>query len=303
MDEEVHRLQPGRWEGYQLIVVPSGEVNKQQATVDRIIRQLIELEADRNSLLIGIGGGVTTDITGYVAAVYLRGVDFGFVPTSLLCMVDAAIGGKNGVDVGVYKNLVGTIRQPSFIIYDYSFLSTLPDREWSNGMAEVVKCGCIQDVALIHWLESLTWENLRGDHSVAARLVQHCAGIKARIVRDDEHEKGVRRILNFGHTLGHAIENLNRLDHGAAVAIGMMAACRMSEKLTGFSPADTARVALVLENFKLPTQLDFNMEKALELLKMDKKRQKDELNFILLRSLGQAEIVPVALSELSSYLH
>ncbi len=141
--------------GWQTIVIKAGEEHKQQSTVDYIIQQLIEKEADRNTFIVGVGGGVVTDITGYAASVYMRGLKFGFVPTTILAMVDASIGGKNGVDVGVYKNLVGLIKQPEFLLFDYSLLETLPGEQWVNGFAEVIKHACIKDAGCFH-----SWKNI-----------------------------------------------------------------------------------------------------------------------------------------------
>ena len=143
-DDNLHSIHMGKFSGYRVIHFAAGEQNKNQQTVDQIIAQLIRLEATKDCILVGVGGGVVTDITGYIASVYMRGVSFGLVPTSILCMVDAVIGGKNGIDVGMYKNMVGTIRQASFIIYDYSFLKTLPVEEWVNGFAEIIKHACIK---------------------------------------------------------------------------------------------------------------------------------------------------------------
>src|SRR5678810_1468750 len=171
-DENVFSAHKKRFKTWRVIVLQPGEEQKTQATVDSVIAQLIMMEADRKTTLIGVGGGVITDITGYVASVYMRGIKFGFIPTTLLSMVDASIGGKNGVDVGVYKNLVGTIRQPSFILHDPFFLKTLPELEWTNGFAEIIKHACIKDAAMFKELESSSLKKFRGSKSAVSELIR-----------------------------------------------------------------------------------------------------------------------------------
>src|ERR1700743_2228099 len=200
-DENVCNKHQKSFGGWNTIVIQSGEAFKIQATVDSIIEQLIGFGADRKTFLVGIGGGVVTDLTGYVAAVYMRGISFGFVPTSILAMVDASIGGKNGIDVGVYKNLVGTIRQPEFLLYDYSLLKTLPKEEWVNGFAEIIKHAAIRDAALFRELEKNRLTLYQKDKAALAKLIRRNVRIKGDVVQKDEFEHGERRLLNFGHTL------------------------------------------------------------------------------------------------------
>src|SRR6187402_2547745 len=233
-DENVYNAHTKRVKNWNCIVLKPGEEFKTQSTVDSIISQLIEYEADRKTVLVGVGGGVITDITGYVASVYMRGLRFGFIPTSLLALVDASIGGKNGIDVGVYKNMVGTIRQPAFILHDMVFLNSLPQKEWENGFAEIIKHACIRDNTMFAELEKMSLKKYQSGKTSICRLVQRNAMIKAGIVKRDEFEKNERRLLNFGHTLGHALENQYQLMHGQAVAIGMAYACNISEQLNGF---------------------------------------------------------------------
>src|SRR5204863_7299048 len=233
-DENVYNTHTKRFKNWNCIVLKPGEEFKIQSTVDSVIEELIEMEADRKTTLIGVGGGVITDITGYVASVYMRGISFGFIPTSLLAMVDASIGGKNGIDIGVYKNMVGIIRQPSFILHDMVFLNSLPQREWENGFAEIIKHACIKDAGMFRELESMTLKKYQSKKTAICQLVQRNAAIKAKVVQQDEFEKNERRLLNFGHTLGHALENQYDLMHGQAVSIGMTYACHISEQLAGF---------------------------------------------------------------------
>lgn len=299
-DENVFSAHAKRFKGWRTIVLKAGEAYKVQATVDDIIKQLIEAEADRKTTLVGIGGGVITDITGYVASVYMRGLRFGFLPTSLLALVDASVGGKNGIDVGIYKNMVGVIRQPSFILHDMAFLKSLPQREWENGFAEIIKHACIKDAAMFRELESHTLKTYQSKPRLAAALLQKNAQLKAKVVQQDEFEKSVRRLLNFGHTLGHALENQYALMHGQAVAVGMTYACHISEQLTGFK--QTERVVKVLEQYGLPTYMSFDKQKAFEVLKMDKKRERKEMNYVLLEKVGKGVVQSIPLVRLEKII-
>lgn len=301
-DENVFAAAKDTFEEWQTIVIKAGEEHKQQNTVDYIIRQLIEKEADRNSFIVGVGGGVVTDITGYAASIYMRGVRFGFVPTTILAMVDAAIGGKNGVDAGPYKNLVGLIRQPEFLLFDYSLLKTLPQEQWVNGFAEVIKHACIKDAAMFDLLEQQSLYNFQQDKQLLAELIERNVQIKTAVVVEDEFEKGDRKLLNFGHTLGHAIENIYQLLHGHAISIGMMAAASFSEQLSGFTPDEKKRLKLLLQKYQLPTAREFDKDKIWHLLKMDKKRASSEMNFILLQTIGEAFIKPIPLTQLEELI-
>lgn len=298
-DTNVQAAHAAQLAAYTCIVIPAGEQYKHQATVDNIIAQLIELGADRKTVLVGIGGGVVTDITGYVASIYMRGIPFGFVPTTVLAMVDAALGGKNGIDVGLYKNMVGCFKQPQFILYDTALLQTLPDAEWINGFAEIIKHACIKDAALFDWLTTHQWQDFKANAALADELIARNIAIKAAVVLNDEKEAGERKLLNFGHTLGHAIENLYQLPHGHAVSIGMVAACRLSEELQGFASADKERVVQLLQQYGLPTQLDFDKGKAMTILLKDKKQAAGTVHFILLSTIGTAAIVPIGIEQLT----
>ncbi|MBL7725247.1 MAG: 3-dehydroquinate synthase [Chitinophagaceae bacterium] len=295
-DENVYEAHSKRFKGWNTIILKAGEEFKVQATVDAVVEKLIEMEADRKTTLVGIGGGVITDITGYVASVYIRGIRFGFIPTSVLGLVDASIGGKNGIDVGVYKNMVGIIRQPSFILHDMVFLNSLPQQEWENGFAEIIKHACIKDAAMFAELERNSLKTYRGRQKSICELVQRNAGIKIRVVQKDEFEKGERRLLNFGHTLGHALETQYELLHGQAISIGMTYACHISEQLTGFK--QTERVVSVLEKYNLPTYASFDKQKVFDVLKMDKKRERKEMNYVLLERIGKGVVKSISLKQL-----
>lgn len=300
-DENIFNAHKKKFRGWSTIVLNPGEEYKIQSTVDEVIEQLIGLEADRKTFLLGVGGGVVTDITGYVAAVYMRGISFGFVPTSLLAMVDAAIGGKNGIDVGVYKNIVGTIRQPEFLLYDYSFLKSLPQAEWINGFAEIIKHACIKDSRLFRMLETKELRHFQKERTALATLIRRNVEIKASVVQHDEFEKGERRLLNFGHTLGHAIENVYELSHGQAISIGMTAASKISRKLNGFNEVE--RVMYVLDRYNLPTQVEFDKKRAIEVLKMDKKKVSSAMNYVLLEKIGKGTVRQIPMAQLEELIN
>jgi 3-dehydroquinate synthase len=299
-DENIFSAHHSKFKNWNVITLKPGEQFKIQATADTVIEQLIGLEADRQSVLIGVGGGVVTDLTGYVASIYMRGIRFGFVPTSLLAMVDASIGGKNGIDVGEYKNMVGIIRQPSFLFYDSSLLSTLPDKEWSNGFAEIIKHACILDRPMFKLLESTSLDKLRKKKPLLDDIIHRNVHLKSGVVKRDEFEQGDRKLLNFGHTLGHALETQYELTHGQAVALGMIFAGWLSAKLLGYK--DLTRLEKTIATYGLPTRASFDVEKVFNVLKMDKKRVSKTMNYILLSRTGKGEIVQIPVEDLRVYL-
>lgn len=299
-DENVYNAHTKRFRDWNTIVLKPGEEYKVQATVDSVVEKLIEMEADRKTTLVGVGGGVITDITGYVASVYMRGLRFGFVPTTILSTVDASIGGKNGIDVGMYKNMVGVIRQPSFILYDMGFLKSLPKAEWENGFAEIIKHACIKDAAMFAELETNSLKHYMESNKAICELIKRNAIIKTKVVQKDEFEKKERRLLNFGHTIGHALETQYELLHGQAISIGMTYACHISEKLAGFR--QTERVVNLLKKYNLPTYASFNKQKVFEVLKMDKKRERKELNFVLLQKTGKGVVKSISLKQLEKII-
>lgn len=299
-DENVFNQHEKRFIGWKTIVIKAAEEFKTQATVDSIIQQLIELNADRKTILIGVGGGVVTDIAGYAASVFMRGIKFGFIPTTILAMVDASIGGKNGIDVGVYKNMVGTINQPSFILHDLIFLSTLPETEWRNGFAEIIKHACIKDAAMFRELESNSLKKYQSKKILLCDLIQRNALLKTKVVVKDEFETGDRKLLNFGHTFGHAIENTYKLPHGYAVAIGMVVACMISESYKNFK--NTNRIVELIKKYGLPVHKSFDAEKVLQVMQSDKKKVKDVVNYVLLKKIGKAVVQPIAINEIENII-
>ena len=297
-DENLNASHGEKFSGWKTIVIKAGEQFKNQKTVDSIIDQLINLNADRQTFIVGIGGGVVTDITGFVASIYMRGVKFAFVPTSILAMVDASIGGKNGVDVGVYKNIVGVINHPEFLLYDFSFLETLPDEEWVNGFAEIIKHACIKDREMFHFLEEHSLMKFQASISDIASIIKKNVDIKYSVVSQDEKETGERKLLNFGHTIGHAIENAGNLPHGHAVSIGMVAACRISEEINNFSKDETKRVTDLLVKYELPVAFTSDRQKTWDILQHDKKKSGSNMSFVVLDKIGAASIKSIPLDQL-----
>lgn len=295
-DEHLAAAHAKRFKGWNTIVLKAGEEHKVQASVDNVLQQLIALHADRSWTLVGVGGGVVTDVTGYVASVYLRGVPFGFVPTTVLAMVDAAIGGKNGVDVGLHKNMVGTINQPRFLLYDVALLKSLPDNEWRNGFAEIIKHASILDAAMFKELERRNVSFYQKNSAALKKLVQRNAAIKAKVVKEDEFEQNKRRLLNFGHTLGHAVEKQYELMHGEAVAVGMVFAARLSVQMLKFK--STERLVQLIDKYGLPTTAAYDKDKVFDLMVSDKKREGEQMNFVLLEKIGKAIIRKIPLQDI-----
>jgi shikimate kinase/3-dehydroquinate synthase len=293
------------------VVLEPGESHKHLGSVEVALRAMVEAGADRDSLVLGHGGGVVTDIAGFVAATLLRGVRWLGVPTTLLAMVDASVGGKTGVDLGLAKNAVGAFHQPAGVLVDVDHVATETDRAYRGGLAEIVKAACIADIAVFEALEAAAQD--RRDGPLARRdreLVQHIAlravAVKARIVGRDEREAGERALLNFGHTVGHALEaegRFERLTHGEAVSLGMIAALRIGRRLGVTPPEVAARIEALLRAIGLPTNLDSQpLAAALPFVGLDKKRRAGLVRFVLLDALGSAVLHPLDPDELPSLL-
>ncbi len=301
-DENIFRLHSHKFKAYAVIVVDGTEKNKTQSTVDNIIVQMLELNIDKTWLLVGVGGGVITDMAGYVASIFKRGIKLGLSPTSILGMTDAAIGGKNGVNVGMYKNMVGTTYRPLFILYDFSFLDTLPTSEWINGFAEIIKHACIKDEAMFAELEKRNIDFYINNRMEATELIEKNVALKTAVVIADEFEKADRFQLNFGHTFGHAIENLYNIPHGHAISIGMIMAAKVSEEINNFDSVSVERLKKLLQQYKLTVSKQINKEEVLALLTKDKKRDGDAINFVLLNTIGNASVKQLTFHTLQSLL-
>jgi 3-dehydroquinate synthase len=285
-----------------VIAIETGEQIKTIDTVRTIYEKLLAFEADRSSFIVGIGGGIVCDISGFVASTYLRGVRFGFVASTLLSQVDASVGGKNGINLGGYKNIVGVFNQPEFVICDLNLLRTLAPKELLNGFAEIIKHGAIADKDLFAYLEENCDRALALDQTVIERLVYDSVIIKSSIVNRDEKEKGERRKLNFGHTFGHAIERVAQVRHGEAVSAGMVLASELGVKRGGLSIQDSDRIARLIEKFGLPVRLHFDGQKVLDAIRMDKKREGDHIHFVLLNEIGRAHVEEIAFQELEALI-
>jgi 3-dehydroquinate synthase len=293
-DQNVTGLYPSLLKEYTIAQVPPREEQKSLAVVGTLTEQLLTQQVHRKTFLVGVGGGVITDLTGFLASIYMRGVSFGFVPTTLLAMVDAAIGGKNGVNIGGHKNFVGTISQPKFILFDTQFLKTLPDAEWSNGFAEVIKYACLFDKTLFEELELRDINYYRQNEMALSKLIKRCVELKNIVVVGDERDTGLRKLLNFGHTAGHAFETLHQLPHGHAVALGMLIACRVSEDEAGLDKTVIQRLKKLLQQYELPVQLAYDTDSVVNILKMDKKRNEQAVDYIVLREVGKAAIKTIS---------
>ena len=288
---------------YDVITIGTGEKIKNLDTVRYIYGKLVELEADRSTFIIGIGGGIVCDIAGFVASTYLRGVRFGFVSSTLLSQVDASVGGKNGVNFEGYKNIIGVFNQPQFVICDLNLLNTLPKKEVLCGLAEVVKHAAIGDMDLFTYLEDHYQKALALDTGVIERLVYDSVVIKSAIVNRDENEKGERRKLNFGHTFGHAVEKTTGVPHGEAVSVGMVMASVLSVKRGHLMAKDAERIKKLLQRLKLPTRLEADRKTVIDALRKDKKRKGDQIYFVLLNDIGNPFVDQISIEELESMVN
>lgn len=296
-DANIDRLYHPVVERFEHIIIGNGETNKTLQTVENIYRQLMDMGADRSTFLLGIGGGIVTDITGFVAATYMRGLDFGFVSTTLLGAVDASVGGKNGVNVAQYKNMVGTFLQPRFVVADVAMLRTLPEREWRAGLAEVVKAAVIGDSELFGLLEQSS-ESLRSTPELLHDVVVRAIRLKADIVERDEREGGIRRVLNLGHTLGHAIEKAtNRYNHGEAVAIGLSMIADAAVRKGMMAEEDARRIDNLLERLGFVLRADVATNELFSEVRYDKKRQGESIRVVLPETIGKCRIETMSLDD------
>jgi 3-dehydroquinate synthase len=276
------------------IEIPDGEEYKSLETLKSIYDRLIEFGFDRSSLLLALGGGVVGDITGFAAATYLRGVPFVQVPTTLLGQVDSSVGGKTGVNHEKGKNLIGAFYQPGLVLIDTATLDTLPEREYLSGLAEVVKYGVVLDGSFFSFLAENVANLLRRDKVCLQKAIKRSCEIKAWIVNKDEKETGVRAVLNYGHTVGHAVETLTcytKYTHGEAVAIGMAQAAKFSEAMGFCNRSEAERILALLESMQLPVDLpQFSSSDYIEAILHDKKMQDGGIHFVFNKGLGDFQI-------------
>ena len=278
-----------------ILEIPEGEASKSLSQAEKIFDKLMEWQCDRSTLLVAMGGGVIGDLCGFIAATYMRGVPFIQIPTSLLAQVDSSVGGKTAVNHPRGKNMIGAFYQPKRVVIDLDTLQSLPEKEFKAGLAEIIKHGVIEDPELFAYLETHTEEIAAHKTECLERIIATSCEIKARVVEKDERESRYRMVLNFGHTIGHAIEALTgyaKLKHGEAVAIGMVQAAKLSRQTGRCSDAVVDRIARLIERFGLPTQLPrLDKEAIVQALYLDKKTTHKNIRFILVKDVGSIEIV------------
>jgi len=275
------------------LLVPEGEEQKSLETAGRLYHELTNCYAERTTPILALGGGVIGDLAGFVAATYLRGVPLIQLPTTLLAQVDSSIGGKVAVDHGQLKNKIGAFYQPRLVISDIDTLKTLPSNELANGLAEVIKSAAIRDKKFFAFLETNLDRIKSLEESALEETVFQTARVKAEVVAKDERDVGLRNILNYGHTIGHAIETISdfKVEHGKAIAIGMLAAARISNKMSILDKNDLGRLKGIIEKAGLPTEMpDLEIEKIIQTMKHDKKVLRGKIRFVLLKSIGSAFI-------------
>ena len=283
----------GALDNYELILVPDGEDAKQWSIVEELLGKLLDVDLDRKSTIIALGGGTVGDLAGFAASIYMRGIDVIQIPTTLLAMVDSSIGGKTAVNHPKGKNLVGSFHQPSQVLIDPVFLETLPEREIRSGLAEVIKYGVIADAELFELLESKELDEISLEDM--GEIIARCATTKAYYVeRDEEDREGIRAALNYGHTLGHAVETLSKhvLNHGEGVAIGMIAAARISKEYDLLSELDYLRIHNLVEKYRLPSKIPtLDHSEIIEVMHRDKKAEEGKIRFVLPSGIGREPVL------------
>ena len=302
-DVNINKLYGSLFSSFPIIEIGVGEKIKTLKTVEDITEKLIELEADRHSFLLGVGGGIVCDITGFAASIFMRGIDFGFVSTSLLSQVDASIGGKNGVNFSSYKNIIGNFNQPQFVICDTKMLNSLPEKEIKCGLGEIIKHALIADADMFDLISENYEDILNLDDKILPKLIFENIKIKAKIVEKDEIEQGERKKLNFGHTLAHAIEKHSDISHGEAVAIGIVFAAKISLQKGYISEIEYDKIKETLIKYDLPIEFNIEKEKIFNAIKKDKKRNSENISFVLLEEIGKAKIEDISFTELEKYLN
>ncbi len=290
-DAAIDRLHHELLASYASVLIGKGESIKTLQTVAAIYRKFLETGIDRSTFVLGIGGGIVTDITGFAASTYMRGLRFGFIPTTLLGQIDAAIGGKNGVNIDGYKNIAGTFNQPQFVICDPELLATLPEREFRAGLAEIIKAAIIADAELFARLETVDFLHLRNDRNLLTEIIRSAIRVKVEIVARDEREAGERRKLNLGHTLAHAIEKCStRMNHGEAVAVGIRMIADAAVKAGLLATADGERITALLTRFGFALESPVEVKRLLKESAKDKKNKDGMLRIVLPTRIGDCTV-------------
>lgn len=297
-DENVYAYYSSFINTFQHIVIPAGETSKTGQTVTTIVAELLDKGADRHTFLLGFGGGVVTDITGFVASIFMRGIRFGFVATSLLAQVDASLGGKNGINFCGYKNILGTFNSPYFVICDANLLKTLPRKELRSGFGEIIKHALIQDASFLSYLSVNSVDLLNLNARKIADVIRRAIIIKAEIVQKDWRENDERKKLNFGHTLGHAIENNSTSIHGEAISAGMFWAAKWSMKKGYLQEKDVLQIKEILEKFQLPIVHSVAPDVLAAFIQKDKKKEGTSIDFVFLKAIGVAQVIRLPIQNL-----
>ena len=300
-DDNVSRLYGDKFPKIPVFSLSPGEESKKLKVIEYLAEQLLQAGIDRSGFVLAIGGGVVCDIAGFLASVYMRGIRCGYVSSTLLSQVDASTGGKNGVNLGGTKNIIGTIRQPEFVICDPEMLQTLPEHDYLSGLAELIKTAVIGDKELFDLIEKSFEKIMSRDTDLLAILVAKSVRFKGLVVSEDEKETGLRRILNFGHTFGHAIEMQKGVRHGFAVASGMVLATEFSFKRRYINLVEKQRIIRLLERFKLLTELDLTGNQMEELVLHDKKKTGTEIHFVFTQGIGKAIVEKVPVDEVLDF--
>lgn len=296
-DDNVLGLYGSKFPAVTVLTIPPGEGSKKLGVIEDLAGKLLEKGIDRTGFVLAIGGGVVCDLAGFLASVYMRGIRCGYVSTSLLSQVDASTGGKNGVNLGDTKNILGVIRQPEFVICDPAMLLTLPDDEFLSGLAELIKTAVIGDKELFDLIDKNYREILDRDMNLLSLLVERSVRFKASVVSEDERENGLRRILNFGHTFGHAVELQKSVKHGFAVASGMEIATEFSYEKGLIRTCDKDRIINILNKFGLLEKHDIPGDQIAQLILHDKKKSGADINFIFTEGIGKASVNKITVSE------
>lgn len=302
-DRNVFSLVKGLIPQKRTIILEPGENQKTLTCVKRIYHKFLRLGVDRSWTAVGLGGGVVGDLTGFVASTYMRGINFILVPTTLLAQTDASIGGKNGVNFNGYKNTVGTFALPSSVLIDFNFLQSLPQEEILCGAAEIIKHALIGSPSLFKNLEKNRDKILSLDKKALNKIVFESIRIKSNIVQTDAREKGERRKLNFGHTLGHALEMTEGLSHGRAVGAGMALAVKASAKMGMLSEKESSRILELLTKTNLNLRFSASCSSLFKTIMKDKKKERENLHFVFLRSIGKAEVRKIPFTRLEEYIY
>jgi 3-dehydroquinate synthase len=297
-DDNVFKLYGNRFPEFPIICIAPGEKSKRLEVIGNLAEKLLGFSIDRNAFLLGIGGGVVCDITGFLASIYMRGIKFGFVSTTLLSQVDASTGGKNGINLGTVKNVLGVFRQPEFVICDPSMLLSLPEDEYKSGLGELIKTGMIRDAGLITEIEQ-NFKSISGrENELLIRLIFRSIENKAEVVREDEKEKGLRMILNFGHTFGHVIETLAGIKHGLAITAGMMIAVDISVENGLLAKSERDRFKSLVLKYDLLREYRISDDKFEKFILMDKKKSDSDINFVMLERIGKSVVKRVPVKKL-----